>query len=342
MSRIFAKISFVSLACLLFFGCERNGPSPVDMRIDDAAASGTHVVTNNETLYDIAYRYNVDPINLAKINGLQPPYVIRNGQVLQLPSGDSQTGIVVTKSGTTASAATGGYVAIDETVNNSEENDIPPYLEEQEKGKKKKDESDDDFDSMILAESDSSKGAEASKKAAKSASSAKALATPKVTATAVGTPVSNSQKTSSSAKGEKSSVELSSQDRDKKNSKMRMPVQGKIISHFGDVNDGISNDGINIRAKKGTNVSAAADGTVIYVGNKLDEEYGNVVIIQHDNGLITSYAHLDKANVKKDTHVHAGDKIGTVGNTGDVKEPQLYFEVMKDKKPVNPSKYLKK
>lgn len=346
MYKFRTKISIVVFSCFIFSACERSGPSPVDMRIDDAAATNTHIVMSNETLYDIAYRYNVDPVNLAKINGLQPPYLLKNGQVLQLPSGDSQTGIVITESGTTPSATTArGYVAIDETVNNAEENDIPPYIEEeQKKNKKKKDEPDDDFDSMILAESGEAKNAKASKAAEKSASSAKTLATPKVTATAIGTPVSGSSKTSS--KGEKGSAAFSSKGKDRKASsksaKMRMPVEGKIISHFGDVNDGISNDGINIRAKKGTSVSAAADGTVIYVGNKLDEEYGNVVIIQHDDGLITSYAHLDKAAVKKDAQVHAGDKIGTVGNTGDVKESQLYFEVMKDKKPVNPSKYLKK
>ena len=346
MYKFCTKISIVVFSCLIFSACERNGPSPVDMRIDDAAATNTHVVMNNETLYDIAYRYNVDPVNLAKINGLQPPYLLKNGQVLQLPSGDSKTGIVITESGTTPSATiTGGYVAIDETVNNAEGSDIPPYIEEeQEKDKKKKkDESDEDFDSMILAESGESKNAKVSKAVEKSASNAKNLAIPKVTATAIGTPVSSSK---ASSKGEKGSAALSSKEKDRKttskSAKMRMPVEGKIISHFGDINDGISNDGINIRAKKGTSVSAAADGTVIYVGNKLDEEYGNVVIIQHDDGLITSYAHLDKATVKKDAQIHAGDIIGIVGNTGDVKESQLYFEVMKDKKPVNPSKYLKK
>ncbi|MBR1734548.1 MAG: M23 family metallopeptidase [Alphaproteobacteria bacterium] len=164
------------------------------------------------------------------------------------------------------------------------------------------------------------------------------MSTPKVTSTAVGEPIANKEKKEKlqATTGNIKNKSLSNSN------KMRMPVNGKIISHFGDISDGIANDGINIKANKGTDVIAAADGTVIYVGSKLDEEYGNVVIVQHDNGLITSYAHLDKALVKKDKKILAGEKLGTVGQTGDVQEPQLYFEVMKDKKPVNPLKYLKK
>ena len=64
------------------------------------------------------------------------------------------------------------------------------------------------------------------------------------------------------------------------------------------------------------------------------------MIVQHDGGTITSYAHLDKI-AKKNGKVRAGDVIGTVGSTGDVKSPQLHFEVLKDKSPVNPMNYIK-
>jgi murein DD-endopeptidase MepM/ murein hydrolase activator NlpD len=124
--------------------------------------------------------------------------------------------------------------------------------------------------------------------------------------------------------------------------KMIYPLKGEVISKFGDIKDGFTNDGMNIKAPRGTKVKSAGKGTVIYVGNKLEEDYGNIVIIQHDNGLITSYAHLNDISVKKDAKVQVGDVIGSVGKTGDVTEPQLYFEIMKDKKPVNPSKYLSK
>jgi murein DD-endopeptidase MepM/ murein hydrolase activator NlpD len=122
---------------------------------------------------------------------------------------------------------------------------------------------------------------------------------------------------------------------------MISPVNGKIISRFGDIKDGIANDGINIKAALGTPVKAAASGDVIYAGNDKLPEFGNTVVIQHPNSLITSYAHLDKIKAKSGTAVNAGNVIGTVGKTGDVTESQLHFEVLKDKNPVNPEKYQK-
>ncbi len=128
--------------------------------------------------------------------------------------------------------------------------------------------------------------------------------------------------------------------------KLKYPVKGEVISKFGDdMGDGVVNDGINIKAPEGNNVRAAGDGTVIYAGNKLEEDFGNVVIIQHDNtygNLITSYAHLKNIKVKNNAKVKVGDIIASVGKTGDVKTPQVHFEVMKGNKPVNPMKYLQK
>ena len=128
--------------------------------------------------------------------------------------------------------------------------------------------------------------------------------------------------------------------------KLSYPAKGEVISRFGDdMGDGIINDGINIKAPEGNNVRAAGDGTVIYAGNKLEEDFGNVVIIQHDSNygnLITSYAHLKNIKVKNNAKVKTGDVIGSVGKTGDVKTPQVHFEVMKGNKPLNPMKYLQK
>ena len=179
------------------------------------------------------------------------------------------------------------------------------------------------------------------------------LATPKITQTAKSKPDQDDKK----AADKKKSTEIESgnskkSEKDKKNatkvspSKLIYPVNGSISSKFGDdMGDGIINDGINIKAAEGTNVLAAGDGTVIYAGNKLEEDFGNVIIIQHGSALdnvITSYAHLKNIKIKNNATVKAGDVIGTVGKTGDVKTPQLHFEVMKNKKPVNPVKYLQK
>ncbi len=117
------------------------------------------------------------------------------------------------------------------------------------------------------------------------------------------------------------------------------PVKGKVVKKFGQ-NGAEYNDGINIAASAGTGVKASNSGRVVYTGNSL-KSYGNLVIIKHDNGLLSAYAHMNNVNVKKDQHISKGQTIGTVGSTGKVTSPQLYFAVRKGKDAKNPMNYLK-
>ena len=299
------RVLYLCVAGVLI-GCERSQLSPVDIKVDedmgytavgDIALGAAHKVSNDETLFDVANKYNVDPINLAKINGIKHPYNVKNGQILRLPTEDSPQ-------------------KEDEEENKEKENILVT-------GKVKKNEIDDEFaDMMKSADKKSQSGASFNEQE-------NSLSVPKVTQSTSGTPVAAAQ---SPALKLKSPVVASKG--------MIRPVDGKIISRFGDVKDGISNDGINIKAPLGTPVKASAGGDVIYAGNKL-EEFGNTVIIRHDNGLITSYAHLNDIRVKNGTSVSPGDIIGSVGETGDVAGPQLHFEILKDKTPVDPSEYLK-
>lgn len=125
-----------------------------------------------------------------------------------------------------------------------------------------------------------------------------------------------------------------------KNKKFNRPVQGKIIQNFGASKGGAFNDGINISAKQGTPILAADKGTVAYAGSDL-KGYGNLVLVRHENGWFTAYAHAEKISVKKGQVIKAGQKIATVGQSGGVKTPQLHFEVRYKTKPVNPLGYLK-
>ena len=124
------------------------------------------------------------------------------------------------------------------------------------------------------------------------------------------------------------------------NKKFAWPVKGKIVSAFGKMQNGMQNDGINIAAAKGTAVTAAESGTVGYAGSQL-KGYGNLILIRHDNGWMTAYAHNETILVKKDQKVKKGQKIATVGKTGNVKTPQLHFEIRYQTKVVNPQKYLR-
>src|SRR6185503_12687731 len=93
------------------------------------------------------------------------------------------------------------------------------------------------------------------------------------------------------------------------------PVKGRLISGFGPAGQGLHNDGINIAAPQGTQVRAAGNGTVVYAGSEL-KGFGNLLLIKHDNGLTTAYAHADKLLVAKGDQVRQGQVVATVGKTG--------------------------
>lgn len=124
-------------------------------------------------------------------------------------------------------------------------------------------------------------------------------------------------------------------------SKFSWPVRGKILSNYGAKSNGLFNDGINISATRGTAVKAAENGVVAYAGNEV-KGMGNLIIIQHDGGWMTVYAHMDSMVVRRGVRVNVGQKIGTVGKTGKVDTPQLHFEIRKGTKAYDPSAYLKK
>lgn len=124
-------------------------------------------------------------------------------------------------------------------------------------------------------------------------------------------------------------------------SKFSWPVRGKILSAYGAKSSGLFNDGINIAAARGAAVGAAENGVVAYAGNEV-KGMGNLIIIQHSDGWMTVYAHMDSMTVRRGARVSVGQKIGSVGATGKVDRPQLHFEIRKGTKAYNPASYLKK
>ena len=117
------------------------------------------------------------------------------------------------------------------------------------------------------------------------------------------------------------------------------PLTGRIISTFGSVGNGERNDGINIAARLGEPIHAAAGGTVTYAGNEL-KGYGNLILIRHDDGYVTAYAHAQSIGVNRGDHVEKGQVIGLAGATGDVASPQLHFEIRRGVEPVDPKPLL--
>ncbi|WP_083759417.1 LysM peptidoglycan-binding domain-containing M23 family metallopeptidase [Rhodospirillum centenum] len=117
------------------------------------------------------------------------------------------------------------------------------------------------------------------------------------------------------------------------------PVSGPVVSEFGPKEGGLHNDGINIGAPRGTPVLAAESGVVAYAGNEL-RGFGNLLLIRHEGGLVTAYAHLDTLQVERGQTVRRGQQIGTVGQTGNVRSPQLHFEVRRGSRVLDPRDHL--
>ena len=121
------------------------------------------------------------------------------------------------------------------------------------------------------------------------------------------------------------------------------PVRGMITSHYGNRADPFSGEeelhlGLDISALYNTQIHAPADGVILYAARKA--AYGNLLIIDHGNGLTTRYGHLARPLVKVGQTVKRGDIVGLVGTTGRTTAPHLHYEVRRNDRPVNPRTYL--
>lgn len=127
-----------------------------------------------------------------------------------------------------------------------------------------------------------------------------------------------------------------------------IPVSSADMSRISDgygwrkhpiLNKWIYHDGIDISAPVGVGVYSTSAGVVEYV--KISEQgYGNKVVINHDYGYKTVYAHLNDINVKEGDSIQRGDVIGTVGTTGLTTGPHLHYEVLHENIPVNPNQFI--
>ena len=115
------------------------------------------------------------------------------------------------------------------------------------------------------------------------------------------------------------------------------PVSGTVTSRFG-ARWGRMHSGIDIGAPSGRTIVAAAGGTVTTASYK--GGYGNMVIINHGNGVQTCYAHCTKIFVSVGQKVSAGQSIATVGSTGNSTGPHLHLEVRKNGVSQNPQNYV--
>lgn len=119
----------------------------------------------------------------------------------------------------------------------------------------------------------------------------------------------------------------------------KLPVEGFLSTdfrkddwHFPD------HLGIDIATSRGTIISAAADGVVLFT--KWTEDLGNLIIVSHLNGFLTFYGHNQVLLVRERSFVKKGQAIALLGNSGRSSAPHLHFEIWKDGVPVDPKEYL--
>ena len=278
------------------------------------------IVEKGDTLYSLAKKYDVPLRDLVDANNIRAPYAISVGQHLKLPSARIHT----VATGETLYSISRAY-SVDLNSLATENNIRAPYsLSVGQKLRLPAQVRVLSVPKPVIAKA--SEKSSKTKTVTKTAKKVSVKPSPKL--------LESKQKISSSPT--KPLPKIVAQ----KTMKFTWPVRGKILSGFGYKKNGLYNDGINIGAKTGTAVKASETGAVAYAGNEL-KGMGNLVIVQHANGWMSVYAHLDSMNVKRGTKIARGEKIGTVGKTGKVSESQLHFEIRKGTKAYNPRNKLK-
>ena len=266
---------------------------------------GRYVVAKGDSLYGIARRFGLPVRAVIDANGLQPPYALTIGQALRIPRGQVHE---VVPGDTVFNIAERFNVDRSELVRlNGIE---PPYRIPL--GRK-----------LILPTPDSA------------ASTTVASAPPVAEAAPRATGRSAAKPARSQAATQAALANLPP----RAGATFLWPVRGPVLSSFGAKKGGEHNDGINIAAPRGTRVRAAENGVVAYAGEEL-KGFGKLLLIKHDGGWVTAYAHNDDLLVAAGDTVRRGQTIARVGSTGNVQRPQLHFEVRSGTRAVNPESQL--
>ena len=291
--------------------------------------SSVHVVRSGDTVSEIAEQHGISMRSLIVANSLRPPYTIQVGQQLRLPGDASGTAV--------ASAGGAGGVTVDPR--RPQAAPQPPVTAE-----------------SVPPPSGSGSGAPdgtqpwssggqlhfpVANAPTRSATVTAPPGTPLPEArpgstvrNTVATPVAT---TRTLTRTETRTVVLTPPPKTGRG--FTWPVEGRVISGFGPREGGLHNDGINILAPAGSEVRAAENGIVVYAGNEL-RGFGNLLLVKHDDGYTTAYAHAAQLLVGRGDQVQRGQVIATVGQTGNVSQPQLHFEIRKGPRPVDPRKQL--
>jgi lipoprotein NlpD len=276
-----------------------NGKNSSDWRPD------THTVKKGDTLFSIGLEYGYDYKDIARVNRIEAPYIIKIGQSLKLAELKDKPGVAETKPepGQPEDGVITYPINTDSTTNPAMITTTPAAVTISEPRAIREPYSEAAFKTALPA--------------------AKPIAAPTITA-----------KVDTGAKPVTEAKEIKPDAEPAGALSWAWPTKGKVISGF---NDG-GNKGIDIAGSKGQPILAAAPGKVIYSGSDL-RGYGKLVIVKHNNTYLSVYANNSHILVKEGQQVSAGQKIAEMGDT-DSNTVKLHFEIRQQGKSVDPAKFL--
>lgn len=274
--------------------------APAAAQADDPKTATEYVVKPGETLGGIANRTEVPRILIIEANGLKSPYLVRAGQKLVIPRRRTHT----VKAG-----ETGFAIAMDYGV---------------------------PWSAIAAANGLDPKAAVKAEQKLAIPTIAKGVATAPAAAALAPAPVASAAPEAAPAASPAPAAKLPA---DTKPPRFAWPHPGKVRRDFSPRGKSGWHDGIDLTAKRGDAVRAAAAGKVIFAGQG-PKEYGLTVIIHHTGRWTTTYSFLDKVTVKDGEAVKQGERIGLAGDTGLATSPQVHFEVRRNRAPLDPVDYL--
>ena len=334
------SVRFIAIFCLtlLFAGCASSPPAPVIDRLPTNKSSikptvasklvssrpvykmgdwrpDTYIVKKGDTLFSIGLEHGYDYKEIAQSNDINAPYNIKVGQLLKFSALNDKTtasdnklvqknddGVEITPINNDANKANSNKT-VATTVAISEPKAIrEPYSDEA---------LNKPLPTVAKAIAEKDTTVASAKKSAEEATSAQKV------------------ESKSEAKPEEKPSVNSVENID-----WAWPTKGKVVANFNEA----SNKGLDIAGTTGQAVNAAAAGKVIYSGSDL-RGYGNLVIIKHNSDYLSVYAHNSQIVIKEGQIVSRGQKIAEMGNS-DSNSVKLHFEIRRQGKSVDPSKYL--
>jgi lipoprotein NlpD len=301
-----------------------------------AVPAGHHVVKRGDTLYSIALEHGASYRDVAEWNQLDDPTKISIGQVLRVTAPEAAAGVQIG-----AARASGPLVAraletsgmtvqgtADGGTKTSPKALRLPYS---------------DQNLALLRQGEAAVSAATTVATASTATTAGAATTTAgAGATAAGATTAGANTTAaaaasapgSAAKPEPAKTAAIDRDPDAASLEFTWPAKGALLAGFSEPN----NKGLDIGGKAGDPVVAAAAGQVLYTGTGI-RGFGKLIVIRHDGGFSSVYAHNRQILVKEGQSVARGQRIAELGDT-DADRPKLHFEIRKSGKPVDPMRYL--